>query len=601
MRTNDLAKQLHDRRTVFKALFPPAALVVLMTAFYSPSRRFQFIYDDHPLIVEAPMPQGTSDFASVFVNRHWQGLPYYRPLARLTMVAQKFLHGDNPAPFHLFNAVLMGLTGALVYVLFSSPAFHVSRGTAFLGAALVAVHPAASSTVYPICSGRETLMPAAFALAAMICWLRSKRIAAFGLFAAALLCKEQAVIVPALFVIADLTGLTNEAATRSGAVGQRFRKWVRRYWPAVAILTAYVLIRWWVFRTSATRGVRLAVIDDPDGPVLSVLYAVQTALTPFVDLVYEPPTDVWLAKWKLAAVAAVLAGASLGCYIYWPEVRRRVLFWSAWFLLSLLPTANVFVQEARFAERYVFLALVGVVGVGVTLIGALWHRIALRQVALVGGFTALAASALVSFGRGKFYRDDVSFHTQWVQTNPNSDQAHRSLGWAWLQRGNLQDAATHLRESIRLSPGHAEAWNNLGIVEQRRNNVPQAEALYREALKLKPDYAEAHYNLAVVLARKDPVESEAHFRRAIELRPIYSEAHNGLAIVLASQNRTQDAERHFRIAIAQDPDNAEAHHNLARLLESQGKRREAAAHYRRVLEIQPSYPGVRERLQQLGS
>jgi hypothetical protein len=139
-------------------------LFTLTTLFYLPSVRFDFIYDDHELIVEQPPPQNPGDVLQVFVERHWYNLPYYRPLARFTMVVQKGLHGNRPGPFHLFNAATMGAIAVAVWALLRSPALGVGAGPAAIAALLVALHPAASCTVYPICSGRETMLPALFML-----------------------------------------------------------------------------------------------------------------------------------------------------------------------------------------------------------------------------------------------------------------------------------------------------------------------------------------------------------------------------------------------------------------------------------------------------
>jgi len=562
----------------------PAVLFIGACAFYLPSSRFGFIYDDYQLVVNVAPPQATADFAEVFVERHWKGLPYYRPLARLTMVGQKFLHGNDPAPFHVFNAVLIGLAALLVYVLLRSPGVEVPSPLAFLASGTFAVHPVASCTVYPICSGRETLLPTIFILAAVGAWLREGRLGratAFTCFAVALLCKEQAVVVPVLFLLADCLGLS---MTRGSTSTGKLREWTRRHWPSLIILASYLAIRWVLFR--GTNEHRLAIVERPFGPLLSVLYALQVTFFPFFDLVYEPPAEIWLSEWRLVGCLLVVFVAGLLSYRFWPVVRARILFWLGWCVLALLPTSNLLEQEARFAERYVFLALVGIAGIAATLASSLWNDRRGRQTVLGFGSSAMLTLAVFSFHRGPTFQDDVSFHSQWVRTNPNSDLAHRSLGWAWLQRGELRKAANHLQIAIRLNPGNAEAWNNMGNVLQRRGDAPGAETCYQEALRLNPDFAQAHNNLAIVLALRGRLkQSEAHFRRAISLRPRYSEAHNGLGIVLVRQDRRMEALDHFRRAVAIDPGNVEAHRNLGTLLESLGRSNEAAEHFRRAREL----------------
>jgi len=217
--------------------------VLGVLALYAPSLQNGFVYDDHVLIVDAPAPESASDVLRVFGERHWFNLPYYRPIPRSSLVVQKALHGNAPTGYHAFNVVLLGIATLLVHALLRLPVFRVAPAPAFLAAALFAVHPVASSCVYPIASGRETLIPAIFVLVALYAFLRPGAGAyatALIAFAAALLSKEQAVVVPGLFALADVLGLTPSPPGRDG------RRWLRRYAPVAAIVGGYALLRLWI-------------------------------------------------------------------------------------------------------------------------------------------------------------------------------------------------------------------------------------------------------------------------------------------------------------------------------------------------------------------
>lgn len=583
--------------TLSHPFFKPNALlfvllVILVTAFYLPSSRFGFIYDDHRLVVNAPRADSLQAYGAVFTERHWEGLPYYRPISRLTMVVQKAIHGNQPGPYHVFNALLMGIASGLCFVLLKSPPLGIPTGFAFWAAIIFSIHPIASSTVYPICSGRETLLPAVFSLAAMIFWLKGRprdRGLAFVFFAFALFSKEQAVVLPVLFVLVDLLGVS----TQSTPGPMPARNWTSiflRHLPSLAILLVYILIRLWLFRE--TNQHQIAVWDDPMGPVYSFLYALQVTFAPFKELVYEPPVEVWLTSWRMA-VALFAASVLLLFAFRQTATRHVVLLCLSWIGLTLLPTANVLKQEAQFAERYVLLALVGVLGIAGTLAASHWRQGRVRHVILGLEIVAVAAFGAISFHRGGFYQNDIAFHEQWIRTNPASLHAHRSLGWAWLERGDLDKAEWHLQAGLQLDPENAEIWNNLGNVAHRRGKRSEAEMLYRNALSLNPNFAESHSNLGMVLGETNRIgEAEQHFRRAIELRPHYSEAHNGLGIVMARQNQPEKARGHFEEALEWDPQNTQAHYNLAIVHKGLGNRKQAQFHLKKVQEIDANYPGL---------
>ena len=582
-------------RTLASALLTGIILFVAVSAFYAHSVNYGFIYDDHKLIVNVRPARSAGEVLSVFTEGHWEGLPYYRPVARLTMVVQKALHGRSPAAYHGFNALLMGAFAVVTWWLFRQPPMGIRRWPAVFGALLVAMHPVASCTVYPICSGRETLMPAIFILAAVVAYLKPGRLwyaVGMGMFAVSLLCKEQAVIVPGLFILADLLGLSS-AAPRRGIVA-----WLRRYLAVIGILAAYFLVRWLLFHGSGEH--RLSVLDRPDGPLLSFLYAFQMTFVPFVQLFYEPLVDVWISEWRAIVCLLVIFGMGIVTYRHWSTARKTALFWLGWFFLALLPTANLLEQEAPFAERYVFLALVAVVGLVVVLASLQWDRTSARRVIVGCGLVLLVASGWISWQRGQYFASNIRFHTQWVRTSPTSDHAQCTLGWVLLEHGRSSEAIVHLEESLRLNPRGADTYNNLGAVYSRGGDSAKALPYFAVAIRLEPDHAEAHNNLAMVVEKLgNPIQAIDHFETALRINPDYSDAHNNLGVVLVKQGQLDTAAAHFEQAVELKPDDAHAHNNLASVLAAQGWLALAAEHYRSALRIDPDYAAARARLEQV--
>ena len=582
-------------RELASAVITGLILFVAISTFYARSVNYGFIYDDYKLIVNVRPPRSADEVLSVFTEGHWEGLPYYRPVARLTMVVQKALHGESPAGYHGFNALLMGGLAVVTWWLFRQPPLGIRRWLAVLGALLVALHPVASCTVYPICSGRETLMPAIFILAAVTAFLKPGRLwYAVGMvtFAVSLLCKEQAVIVPGIFVLADLLGLSSAAPIR-GIAG-----WLRRYLVVFGILAAYLLVRWLMFHGSGEH--RLSVLDRPDGPVLSLLYAFQVTFVPFVQLVYEPPVDVWISEWRAIVCLVVIFGMGIVTYRHWSTARKTALFWLGWFFLALLPTANLLEQEAPFAERYVLLAVIGVIGLAAMLASLQWDRASARHVIIFCGLALLVACGSVSWQRGQYFASNIRFHTQWVRTSPASDHAQCTLGWVLLQDDRLGEAVVHLEESLRLNPGVADTYNNLGAVYSRSGDSAKALPYFTVAIRLEPDNVEAHNNLGMVLGKLGDISKAVdHFESALRIDPDYSDAHNNLGVTLVKQGELDAAAAHFEKAVELKPNDPHAHNNLASALAAKGELARAAEHYRSALAIDPDYAAARARLEQV--
>lgn len=559
------------RRRVPRGL-PAAALALAVAATYAASLGNGFVYDDHEVILAQAPPRSAADLLAVFAEPHFLGLPYYRPVTRATLLVQKALHGDRAPAYHAANIALMALAAVLASAMLRTRALGVDRAPAWLAAAIFALHPAASACVYPIASGRETSLPAVLSLAAVAAYLRggrSGRALAALAFAAALFAKEQAVAVPLAFAAADALALA-PAPPRGAAA------WLRRYAPLAPIALVWLFARLALFGGGE---LELAVVDEPGGPLLSLLYGLQTAVAPTADVVYEPEVAIWLSPARLALAAVVVTGLAFGARALDGTGRRRLAFWGVWFALFQLPTANWLLQEARFAERYVFLSALAVPAAAATLVTTATRRSRARRAALACGAALALACAAVSAGRARTYADDAAFAAQWLRTNPASPEAHHLTALALARGGDPVRSLHHLREAVRLAPRDADARHNLGIALAGTGARAEARAAFEETLRLAPDHPEAHVALGSLLAAEGRLEQAiAHYHAALRRAPHLAEAHNNLGTALARRGDAAGAERALREALRLRPDYADAHANLALLLEAEGRRAEAARH-----------------------
>lgn len=524
-----------------------------VVAVYLPSVNHGFLYDDYEVILSNAPLRSFEDLGRILTERHFLSLPYYRPVVRSSLLLQRSLHGDEPGAFHLFNACVAGLIALIVYALLRLPVFGLRPRWALLTAAVFALHPVASSCVYPIASGRETLLPALFVLMALYCFLRPGRwwrAGASAAFALALFGKEQAVVTLAIFVLADVLGLTPAPPGRS------LRRWVVRYWPEAAIGALYFSIRHFLFAGGEYR------LGDLGQFALSYLYALQVVTVPFWEMVYEPTARVWFSPWRLAIGLAITGWTVLWLRRSWPAVRTLTWFWLGWFVLTLLPTANLLDQEAPFAERYVFLAALGPLFL---LARALSNRAKDGRPRLWTGLAVavLLLLAVQTVTRGDYYRDYEAFCRQWVKTDPLSLNAHNSLAVVLTMDGRLEEAGRHYEEALKIAPANAQAHSNLANLRLQQGRLQEAYDLLQVSLRLDPD-AQA--------------------------------THNSLGVMLLGQGRVEEAIPHFARAISLHSDNQQAHANLANALAHQGDTRQAVRHYREALRIHPGLDHVANRL-----
>lgn len=554
-------------------LLLPLLAAVLITAIYAAaSWSNQFIYDDHEVIEKQFPIRHLNDLGRIFREPHYLNFPYYRPLTRTTFALQMSIWGQNPRPYHLFNAILAGAVMLAAYALLRRPALRIGWPAALIASCWFALHPAISECVYPAASGRETLLPALFILLATWAWLGRTPGSfwlAIGMFITALLCKEEAVVLPGIFFLADVLGLTE----RRGNIFAYFG----RYLILAAILAIYFVVRHLVFGYST---LHWAIAQHPLDPLKSLLYGVQTGVAPFMALRYEPPFDVWF-DWRLcvlscAAAALIFAAAAFSG----KAVRLAAIFWIGWFVLLQLPTAHILEQEAAYSERYAALAILALPAVAAMLFGrAAAARFRLPAAAL--GVMWIIMFARVSFVRGSFYSSELSFCKQWYNTNPDAAGPHDGFGRIAQERHQWPTAIAEYEKALALQPDDATAHNNLANLLADRGDFAGASRQYEWLLNNNSSGADpvaTMTNYAQLLGQEAFDQQEAAMRdrahqlleQAIALRPDYAQAHYILGEWNIAFGSRPAAIRQFKIALNLRPDWPEVRQKLEELEASGG-------------------------------
>jgi tetratricopeptide (TPR) repeat protein len=539
----------------------------------------QFVYDDHEVIENQYPIRHLNDLGRIFREPHYLNFPYYRPLTRSTFALQMSEWGRNPRAYHLFNALLAAAVMLAAYALLHRPQFEIShplfsggaqhRGFApLIAATWFAVHPAISECVCPAASGRETLLPILFIILTMWAYL-GRGIAWFCLsmffFIAALLSKEQAAVLPGLFLLADLLGLS-ECPHSSLA-------WLRRYVPITAIFVLYFIVRHLIFRQST---LHLTILQHPLEPLKSILYGLQTAVTPFMALRYEPPFESWF-DWRLSAIASA-AAIILAVMVFasGKSVRRTAIFWLGWFILLQLPTAHIVEQEAGYSERYAAVAILALPAIFAAV--SLDRAIRPRLRPAIAGFAIVwtLIFARISFLRGDYYTDDASFCIQWQNTSPNAAGPHDGFGRLAQQRHEWPLAIVQYQKALSIQPADATARNNLANLLADTGDFTGASQQY-EWLLSNPstgaDPVATMTNYAQLLGyeaveRRDAaMRDRAHqlLEQAVEMRPDYAQAHYILGLWNIQFGSPAAAIRQLKIALHLRPDWPEVQKKLQHL------------------------------------
>jgi len=222
---------------------------------------------------------------------------YFRPLGRQVWfwtIAR--LGGESPFVFHLAN--LLCLVGAVI--LLAVLARRVAGPLAgIVAASFLALHYAADVPVLWV-SGSQELLSLVLALAALVLHQRERRVAAAGVYFAALLAKEVVVLLPLVAIALDGAG-----GAWPGTRPWRVR--LRRAWPlAVALVAWLALAAVMARRGGGGAGLSLTAA----GPVAAIVLLVRVALG-LEWLAGALPFTHWTNPGPAALMAVVAAGLAV--------------------------------------------------------------------------------------------------------------------------------------------------------------------------------------------------------------------------------------------------------------------------------------------------
>jgi TolB-like protein len=179
-----------------------------------------------------------------------------------------------------------------------------------------------------------------------------------------------------------------------------------------------------------------------------------------------------------------------------------------------------------------------------------------------------------------------------LEIEPEFARAHAALADVWLVRGQDdgvvgrfgdRDSAlsrqilTKIRHAIQLDPDSAEAHASLGSAYWNFWNFPEAERELRHAIRLNASYASAHQWLGRVLLNMGRIdEAKEELRVAAELDPFSTRIADNRALISLMAGRYSEALALYDRALAVRADNVQATTQKAITLAHLGRGQEAA-------------------------
>jgi protein O-mannosyl-transferase len=609
-------------------LLLPALLLATLLAYY-PAWQGGMLWDDDAHITRADLRPASGLWHIWFDLGATQ---QYYPLVHSAFWLQYRLWGGGTLGYHLISIILHALSAFLVALVLR----RLAVPGALLAAVIFALHPVHVESVAWITELKNTLSGVLY-LSSALAYLRfderrEKRFYSLAtiLFVLALLSKTVTATLPAALLVVFWW--------RRGRL--HWRRDALPLAPWFALGAAAGLLTAWVERTligAEGAAFQFTLVERCLIAGRVVWFYLGKIFWP-ADLVFiYPRWQVSQSTWWQYLYPLCLLTLMAGLWLLRKRSRAplaaMLIFCGT--LFPALGFVNVFPFIFSFvADHFQYLASLAIIASCAAFLAHLCKRRHMRTTAAVAGTLVLGGVlAGLTWRQSTQYVNAETLYRATIRRNPSCWMAHNNLGASMLHgdAAELQAAAAHIQEALRLRPIYPGARNNLGLAMEGLGRLEEAVAQFREALRLKPDFAEAHINLGTALERLGRTEEAAEEYRAsmknspgsaaarvnlsdvlqesgrleeaaalinetLRLNPGYAEAHNSLGNVLQRMRRFEEAAAQYREALRLKPDYAEACTNLGMALQRMGRPEEAATQHREALRLKPDYALARYNL-----
>ena len=594
-------------RNFYESRYAHAALVfVAAFAVYANSIANGFVYDDKYLVIGNPWIKDVRHIPDFFLSDSWGFMDtasnYYRPVMLLAYMVDYHIFGLEPWGFHLSYVLMHSLVSVAAFF-FAARVMALTRSgdrpvatppvvVPMAAAVLYAVHPIHTQVV--AWNGIHEMSLAFFCMLSFIFYTGARRLPALLCFAAALLSKETAVVLPVLLVAYDLTMNRVEYLARRAAAAMAL---ARSFAPYVALGCGYLLLRGYAiggFSPSSARS-NLGLYDYVlNLPVLFTGYLykllIPTGLT---------PTHVFHQKTAFLDVTVLFSMTVVVAFALAMSVsfkRSPAVFQClVWIAVPLAPVMYLpAMGPSVFAENYLYLPSIGF---SILTALALVRLARYTKTAAISAFVTLTLIySVAAIDRNAVWRDDLTLWTDTVKKSPDSFIAVNNLGEAYAKRGRIDEAIELYKAAAGMSHGAAVSNINLGIAYYNLGRYDDSIDSYLAALKMNPRFISARLNLGGAYMKKGLfAEAEAEFKEVIKISPDLAEGYNSLGIVYKELGRPAAAAAEFKRAASLGA-GGESSYNLGVIYMTQGLASEAEKSFEEALRRDPSHAGARSNL-----
>ncbi|MGD2278660.1 MAG: tetratricopeptide repeat protein [Candidatus Omnitrophota bacterium] len=559
-------------------------ITILGFAVYANSISGKFVLDDKIFIVN-----------NIYI-KHWAGLPklftedvgagsgekfgFFRPIQMVSYAVDYSVWKLNEKGYHITNILLQVLVALSIYWLITI--LFGDRYLSLLTAALFIIHPIHTEVVAYI-AGRVDSLPLLFTLLCFILYIKQLDRGGIVLYMLmvsayilAVLSKESALALPALLLLYHYT----------------FRKKInfKLFISIMGIASVYFVFRVMILESlSKETAIFAELFQRLPGSFHAFARYIQLLLLPLG--LHHDYGKKFFSITDPVALLGVLMFIFSVIYAFRIRNKNKLVFFSiTWFLLALLPVANIYPLHSYMAERWVYMSSIGFFLIIAHFLLSLLRTRNYRylSIALIGGLVIFYSALTIN--QNRHWKDAITLYKRTLSLVPGSLKARNNLANNYCAMGRYEEAAVLLKEAIEIDPTYGEAHVNLGNIYGILREYDKAIAQYKKALEIDPYDERAWFNLGNVYSFTGRLEdAEIAYENAIRIDPNYVKPYRNLGITYSRLGKKEEAVDALKKAIELNPYDPKAYNSLGIVYVSMGRYEEAITVYKKALELNPDF------------
>ena len=515
-----------------KNKLPILLLIGLVIFCYINSLGNNFVSDDRGILINAP----SWDLSSVFSRPY----TFIRPL--LYLITYK-VAGFSPVFFRLPNILFHMGAVLLIYVIIKNLA---NGRVALLSSSLFAVHPLMVESITWI-SGGVYVQYSFFFLLSFFFYLRSRKskknyIFSLLAYTCALISSEKAITLALTFFVYEF------------CFGDLKKHWIKAS-PYFILSSIWVMLHFLRFAERVSYFEDQALDLTPYNP----FFQVPIAITSYIQLLIWPSDlTIYHSEMIFSQVEyAIRVVGFLGFLVFvgyclWRN--RFLFFWFCFFVIALLPTINPFVLGWIVAERYVYIAIIGIM-VPIAYVVEKSFSFPKIKVATMSFFViVIALFSIRTIVRNIDWATEDNLWLAAAKTSPSSAQNHNNLGDYYGRHGDYANSILEFKRAITLKQNYADAYHNLGNAYRDSGQTDLGIQSYEKAYSFNPKLWQSYQNIAAIYYMQGKYkDAQTYLQKGLTANPNNTNLLVVLSLVYVKSGERDKAREVLLNALSIDP------------------------------------------------